>query len=132
LCQYLTGDEQQVLLLQMCGLVVVCIRPGGITDDNHLLAIINEIISESCCDVEEDGHIHVCKELLKDMQHKIKDLVKLKMPPSIGPPTPAKRAENATEETWDSMFSRLEYYVKLVVLDKKLDLVPWKSFSDVP
>jgi hypothetical protein len=51
LCQYMTDDEQ-VSLLQMCGLVA-CIGTGGVTDDNQL-AMINEIVSESCCDIEED------------------------------------------------------------------------------
>jgi hypothetical protein len=122
LCQYLTDDEQ-VSLLQMCGLVA-CIGTGGVTDDDQL-AIINEIVSESSFDVEEDDRIHVCKEVLKNMQEKFKELVKLKTPASIDP----KRAEKATEETRDSMFSRLEYYVELL---NKLGLVPWKSFSDVP
>ena len=78
--QYLTDDEQ-ISLLQMCGLVA-CIGTGGVTDDDQL-AIINEIVSESCFDVEEDDRIHVCREVLKNMQEKFKDLVKLKTPASI-------------------------------------------------
>eukprot|EP00978_Attheya_sp_CCMP212_P025874 scaffold84066_cov27-Attheya_sp.AAC.2 len=85
----------------MCGLVA-CIGTGGVTDDDQL-AIINEIVSESSFDMEEDDRIHVCKEVLKNMQEKFKELVKLKTPASIDP----KRAEKATEETRDSMFSRL-------------------------
>ena len=120
--QYLT-DDKQISLLQMCGLVA-CIGTGGVTDDDQL-AIINEIVSESCFDVEEDDRIHVCREVLKNMQEKFKDLVKLKTPASIDP----KRAEKATEETRDTMFSRLEYYVELL---HHMGLVPWKSFADVP
>eukprot|EP00978_Attheya_sp_CCMP212_P005283 scaffold11755_cov27-Attheya_sp.AAC.1 len=117
------AEKTAVLLLQMCGLVV-CIGTGGVTDDDQL-AITNEIVSESSFDVEEDARIHLCKEVLKNMQEKFKEFVKLKTPASFDP----KRAEKATKETWDSMFSRLEYYVELL---NKLDLVPWKSFSDVP
>jgi hypothetical protein len=122
LCQYMTDDEQ-VSLLQMCGLVA-CIGTGGVTDDDQL-AMINEIVSESCCDIEEDDRIHVCREVLKNMQEKFKDLVKLKTPASIDP----KRAEKANEETRDSMFSRLEYYAEFL---HHLGLIPWKSFADVP
>eukprot|EP00978_Attheya_sp_CCMP212_P023778 scaffold73576_cov56-Attheya_sp.AAC.2 len=118
------AEKTAVLLLQMCGLVACTMGTGGVTDDNQL-AIINKIVSESSFDVEEDDHIHVCKEVLKNMQEEFKELVKLKTPASID----LKRAEKATEETRDSMFSRLEYYVELL---NKLDLVPWKSFSDVP
>eukprot|EP00978_Attheya_sp_CCMP212_P016809 scaffold44404_cov55-Attheya_sp.AAC.1 len=117
------AEKTAVSLLQICGLVA-CMGTGGVTDDDQL-AIINEIVSESSFDVEEDDRIHVCKEVLKNMQEKFKELVKLKTPASIDP----KRAEKATEETQDLMFSRLEYYVELL---NKLDLVPWKSFSDVP
>jgi hypothetical protein len=72
LCPYLTGDDEQVSLLQICCLVV-CIGTGGITDDDQM-AIINEIVSELSFDVEEDDHIHVCKEVLKNMREKFKDL----------------------------------------------------------
>ena len=67
----------------------------------------------------EDDRIHVCKEVLKNMQEKLKDLVKLKTPASIDP----KGAEKANEETRDSMFSRLEYYAEFL---HHLGLIPWK------
>ena len=122
LCAYLTEDEQ-VSILQMCGLVAL-IGTGGVTDDDQL-AIINEIVSESCDDVEEEDRIHVCREVLKRMQKKYSDVVKIKTPASIDP----KRAEKATEETRDSMFSRMEYYVELL---NKLGLSKWNSYADVP
>eukprot|EP00978_Attheya_sp_CCMP212_P012518 scaffold31242_cov32-Attheya_sp.AAC.1 len=59
------------------------------------------------------------------MQKKYRDVVKIKTPASIDP----KRAEKATEETRDSMFSRMEYYVELL---HKLGLSPWNSYADVP
>eukprot|EP00978_Attheya_sp_CCMP212_P027247 scaffold91161_cov32-Attheya_sp.AAC.1 len=123
LCVYLTEDEQ-VSILQMCGLVAL-IGTGGVTDDNQL-AIINEIVSESCDDVEEEDRIHaVCREVLKRMQQKYSDVVKIKTAASIDP----KRAEKATEETRDSMFSRMEYYVELL---HKLGLSPWNLYAVVP
>eukprot|EP00978_Attheya_sp_CCMP212_P021150 scaffold61404_cov38-Attheya_sp.AAC.1 len=66
------AEKTAVLLLQMCGLVA-CIRTGGVTDDDQL-AIINEIVSESSFDVKEDDRIHVCKEVVKNMQEKCKEL----------------------------------------------------------
>jgi hypothetical protein len=49
----------------MCGLVAY-IRTGGVTDDDQLaIIVVHEIVSESSFDVEEDDHIHVCKEVLK-------------------------------------------------------------------
>ena len=108
LCAYLTEDEQ-LSILQMCGLVAL-IGTGGVTDDDQL-AIVSEIDSDFCDDVkEEEDRIHVCREVLKRMQKKYSDVVKIKMPASIDP----KRAEKATEETRDSMFSRMEYYVELL------------------
>ena len=122
LSQYLTDDEQ-VAILQMCGLVAL-IGTGGVTDDDQL-AIVNEIVSDFCDDVEEEDRIHVCRDVLKRMQEKFKDIVKIKTPASIDP----KRAEKATEDTRDSMFSKMEYFVELL---NKLGHSPWNSYADVP
>eukprot|EP00978_Attheya_sp_CCMP212_P034691 scaffold146706_cov31-Attheya_sp.AAC.1 len=107
----------------MCGLVAL-IGTGGITDDDQL-AIINEIVSESCDNIEEEDHIHICREVLKRMQKKYSDVVKIRTPDSIDP----KHAEKETEETRDSMFSRMEYYLELL---HKLGLSLWNSYADVP
>jgi hypothetical protein len=114
---HLTNNEE-LAIVQMCHVLSMCGR--GITKD-ELLNITNEYI-----------HRHQDARLIQDATRKItrglmgqhKESVKNVQASSMGP----KRAEQATEDTRDDMFFKLDAYTKTL---HEMGHVSWKSYKDI-
>jgi hypothetical protein len=110
---YLTNNEE-LAIVQMCRVLSMCGR--GVTKDESL-NITNEY-----------SHHHQDARLIQDSTCKItrglmgrnKELVKNVQASSMDP----KRAEQATEDTRDAMFFKLDAYIKTL---HEMGHVSWKS-----
>ncbi len=112
-------DNEELAIVQMCRVLSMCGR--GVTKD-ELLNITNEYI-----------HHHEDARLIQDATRKItrglmgrhKELVKIVQASSMDP----KRAEQATEDTRDAMFFKLDSYIKSLY---EMGHVSWKSYKEIP
>jgi hypothetical protein len=116
--RYLT-DNEELAIVQMCRVLSMCGR-GVIKDE--LLNITNAYI-----------HHHQDARLIQDATRKItrglmgrhKELIKIVQASSMDP----KRAEQATEDTRDAMFFKLDAYIKSL---HEMGHVSWKSYKEIP
>ena len=116
--RYLTNDEEK-LVINMAKLMSTI---GLGLEKQICLDIINAIIQSR---IEMKDFKPATMSVLDLMIKKNKELVKLLSGNAID----AARVRQADADVRDSFFVRLDLYTKLL---HKMNLIPWKSFSDVP
>jgi len=117
-CCYLTSNEE-------CSLVHLCtvldaMGYGVTQDDLHKFA--DELINQ---DVDEHQHVPISKHVTEGLLLHHKELVKVVSVASLDP----KRACQATKETRDAMFFKLNAYIEILHTVGKL---PWQKYSNIP
>jgi len=76
-------------------------------------------------DVDPREHIPISVHVVEGILNRHSHLVKIVAASSLDP----KRARQATEETRDAMFMKLNAYIEMLHEEKK---IPWKHYSDIP
>jgi len=93
----------------------------GVTwDDLHEFA--DDLVNQ---DVDERQRVPISKHVTEGLLLRHKELVKVVSAASLDP----KRACQATEETRDAMFFKLNAYIEILNTAGKL---PWQKYSDIP
>jgi len=93
----------------------------GLTrDDMHNFA--DQLVNK---DVDPREHVRISKHVVEGILNRHSHLVKIVAAASLDP----KRARQATEETRDAMFFKLNSYIEMLHAMQK---IPWKHYSDIP
>jgi len=93
----------------------------GLThDDLHSFA--DSIVNEN---VDAREHVAISKHVTDGILARHKDLVKIVSAGSLDP----KRARQATAETRDAVFIKLNSYIQMLYLTKQ---IPWQSYDEIP
>jgi hypothetical protein len=116
--RYLTNNEE-LAIVQMCCILSMCGR--GVSAD-ELLNITNEYIHHHL-----DARLvqAATRKITQGMMRRHKELVKIVQASSMDP----KRAEQATEDTRDAMFFKVDAYIKSLY---EMGHVGWKSYQEIP
>jgi hypothetical protein len=116
--RYLSNNEE-LAIVQTCRILSMCGR--GVLADK-LLNITNEYIHHHL-----DGRLvqAATRKITQGMMRRHKELVKIVQASSMDP----KRAEQATEDTRDAMFFKLDAYIKSL---HEMGHVGWKSYREIP
>jgi hypothetical protein len=116
--RYLT-DNEELAIIQMCRVLSMCGR--GVTKDG-LLNITNEYIHH-----HEHARLNqnATRKITRGLMGRHKELVKIVQASSMDP----KRAKQATEDTRDAMFFKLDSYIKSLY---EIGHVSWKSYKEIP
>ncbi len=117
-CCYLTSNEESSLI-HLCT-VLGAMGYGVTRDDLHEFA--DDLVNQ---DVDERQRVPISKHVTEGLLLRHKELVKVVSAASLDP----KRVRQATEETRDAMFSKLNAYIEILNTAGKL---PWKKYSNIP
>jgi len=117
-CCYLTANEEKSLV-QTC--TVLGAMGYGLTKDD-LYGFADALVNK---DVDKRECIWISKHVTDGMLLRHKDLVKVVAAASLDP----KRAQQATGETRDTMFSKLNSYIQIL---NAMGELPWKKYNDIP
>ena len=116
--RYLT-DNEELAIIQLCRLLGG--MGYGITRDE-----LQEIISNlTNFDVDEREKVEVTDKVVRGLFKRHSDLLKIVQASSLDP----KRAKQASKETRDGMFTKLDSYVQLL---HAIVFVPWKNYQEIP
>ena len=116
--RYLTENEEHSLV-RMCT-VLGAMGYRLTRDDMHRLA--DQVVNKN---VDPREHVPISKHVTEGLLMQHSNLVKIVAAASLDP----KRARQATEETRNAMFSKLNSYIKLL---HALGDIPWSKYSDIP
>jgi len=116
--RYLTANEEHSLV-HMCT-VLGSMGYGLTRDDLHAFA--DELINQN---VDERQRISISKHVTEGLLRRHKDLVKVVAAASLDP----KRARQATVDTRDAMFCKLNSYIELLNGE---GVLPWKTYNEIP
>jgi len=117
-CRYLTDNEEHSLV-RLC--TILGAMGYGITrDDLHSFA--DSLVNEN---VDECEQVPISRHVTEGLLLRHKELVKVVAAASLDP----KRARQATAETRDAMFCKLNSYIKLLSATGE---IPWKKYEDIP
>jgi len=117
-CRYLTEHEEHSLV-QFC--TVLGNMGYGLTrDDLHSFA--DSIVNEN---VDKREHVSISKHVTEGILTQHKDLIKIVAAASLD----TKRAKQATADTRDAVFCKLNSYVKMLFAMKK---IPWQMYDEIP
>jgi len=115
--RYLT-DNEELTIIQLCSLLGS--MGYGITRDE-----LQEIVSKlTNFDVEQEK-VEVTDKVVRGLFRRHGDLLKIVQASSLDP----KRAKQASKETRDGMFTKLDSYIHLL---HAMELVPWKNYQEIP
>jgi len=117
-CCYLTANEEWSLV-QTC--TVLGTMGYGLTKDD-LHGFANALINK---DFDKRECVSISKHVTDGLLLCHKDLVKVVAAASLDP----KRARQATGETRDAMFSKLNSYIQIL---NAMGELPWKNYNDIP
>jgi hypothetical protein len=113
-------DNEEIQIVELCR--VLAAMGQGVTTA-ELLIFINEYLNDS---LDERERHDATQKTARLMLRRHKDLAKIVSAGSLDP----KRANQATEETRDSVFVKLDAFIKLLHAQFP-DKVPWTSIHDV-
>jgi len=89
-------------------------------DDMHNFA--DQLVNK---DVDPHEHMPISKHIMEGILNRHSHLVKIVAAASLNP----KRAQQATEETRDAMFVKLNSYIEML---HAMEKISWKHYSDIP
>jgi len=116
--RYLT-DNEELAIIQLCRLLGG--MGYGITRDE-----LQEIISNlTNFDVDEREKVEVTDKVVRGLFKRHSDLLKIVQASSLDP----KCAKQASKETRDGMFTKLDSYIQLL---HAMGLAPWKNYQEIP
>jgi len=118
LCRYLTENEEHSLI-RLCT-VLGSMGYGLTRDDLHNFA--DSLINKN---LDEHERVPISKHVTEGLLMWHKELVKIVSAASLDP----KRARQATADTRDAMFCKLNSYIALL---HSMGDIPWKNYSDIP
>jgi len=117
-CRYLTAHEEHSLV-QLCSILGA--MGYGLTRDD-MLHFADQLVNK---DVDPREHVPISKHVVEGILNRHSHLVKIVAAASLDP----KRARQATEETRDAMFMKLNSYIEML---HEAGKIPWKHYSDIP
>ena len=117
-CRYLT-DHEELSIVHMCSLLAAIGK--GVSRD-ELLVMVNEYIS---LDMDGRDRVDASEKVIRNLFLRYPDQLKVVSASSLDP----KRAAQATEDTRDAVFCKLNGYIKMLFA---MDKVPWETYAEVP
>jgi len=117
-CRYLTENEEHSLV-RLCT-VLGAMGYGLTRNDVHRIA--DQLVNKN---VDQRERVPISKHVTEGLLMRHSNLVKIVAAASLDP----KRARQATEETRNAMFSKLNSYIKML---HAMGDIPWRQYSDIP
>ncbi len=116
--RYLT-DNEELAIVHLCRLLGS--MGYGITRD-ELHEIINDVTN---CNCDERERVDVSDKVIRGLFSRHDELLKVVQAASLDP----KCVRQATKETRDAMFAKLDSYIKNL---HAIGLVPWQNYQEIP